>query len=173
MKSKPYIVKTNPRENSRRIFFKEQVKAGDLITALGTLEESTPLGWQYKMSFICPGLWSREGAFHSVSETFVDAFDHTVYKAAVWKYSNDEEESSINGLELHEWIPTDDSSGQGGIVLLKTIGDLKCLLSFVSADTPVFSPSTNFELKGNLVNTIGFYCIEDIDGRVWAMLETD
>lgn len=173
MKQNTHIVKTNPQENYRRILFKEQATAEDIVTALEPLDDSTPLGWQYKVSFICPGLWGRKGAFHSVSETFVDAFDHTVYKATIWKYSYDEEVSSVNGLELHGWVPTMKPSDQDGIVLLKTAGDLKRLLSSLPTDTPVFSPSTNFELKGNLVNTVEFYCIEDMEGRTWAMLETD
>ena len=56
---------------------------------------------------------------------------------------------------------------------METAGELKRLLSSLPGDLPVFSPSSNFELKGWLKNTAGFYCVKDGKGTVWLMLQTD
>ena len=62
-------------------------RVSDLLAALEPLEDAMPLGWQYRSSSICSGLWARAGAFCSAAETFVDAFDHTVFRETVWNYS--------------------------------------------------------------------------------------
>lgn len=148
-------------------------RVSDLLAALGPLEDAMPLGWQYRSSLICSGLWARAGAFCSTAETFVDAFDHTVFRETVWNYSEETADVSRNGLELHGWSARPNPKSLSGLVLLETAGELKRLLSSLPGDLPVFSPSSNFELKGWLKNAAGFYCVKDGEGTVWLMLQTD
>ncbi len=167
-----YIKVDNLNDAFRVIFSGENVKAIDLITVLKELDESTGLGWQPRNSLIYPKLWARKGAFSSSAETFVDAFDHTAYKETVWNFSEAREENSIDGLELHGWGAWPDPASWNDVIPLQKAAELKQLLATVPKDTPVFSPSDNFELDGRLKNIVNFYSIKDLSGKAWLILKT-
>lgn len=173
MKLEIEFIKENQESAYRHVFSKRQLLGADLTAALEKLNKSMPLGWQYKTSLICPGLWARTGAFVSVTETFVDAFDHTVYKENVWRFSNGKAMTSVNGLELHGWGARPDPADGSDIILLEKVEDLQHVLSTIPKDTPVFSPSNNFELGGCLENAINLYCVKDTENRVWLILQAD
>ena len=119
-----------------------------------------------------PETLSKEGAFSFSAETFVDAFDHTAYKETVWNFSEAREENSIDGLELHGWGAWPDPVNWSEVIPLQKAAELKQLLATVPKDTPVFSPSDNFELGGRLKNIVNFYSIKDLSGKAWLILKT-
>ena len=166
-------VKANKEVACQPVFSGEQVRVSDLIPVLETLNASMPLGWQHTPSFICRRLWARKGPYISGIETFVDAFDHTVYQETVWHFSEGGNSASTDGLEIHGWGARPDPMSQSNIILLEKVADLKQLLSTVPPDLPVFSPSKNFELDGMLKNIIDLYCVKDREEQVWLMLQAD
>lgn len=167
-----YIKVDNLHDAFRMIFSGENIKAIDLITVLKELDESIGLGWQPRNSLIYPKLWARKGVFAPSVETFVDAFDHTAYKATVWNFSEQREKTAINGLELHGWGAWPNPVNWDEVIPLQKAVELKQLLATIPKDTPVFSPSVNFELGGRLKNIVNFYSIKDLSGKTWLILKT-
>ena len=175
---KTEVRKANGLDKYCPVFFhEEKKKVSDLMNALADLEESMPVGWQWKPSRIGAKLWVRYGNFVPVKKAFTDAFDHSDYKVMVWEFSKEaskeESEGSIIGLELHGWGADPNPSDMNEIIGIETVGELKQMLRQVSEDAYLLAPSENFELRGNLERELTLHCQKDLTGQEWLLLAAD
>lgn len=123
---------------------------GELLEQLESVDDATAIKPD-------DGLWAGVSYFKSFNDTFVDAFDHTVYQHEVYEPTQGEGEPCF-GLykkEGYEFV---------GYSLVSTAGELKQYLKDqVPPEFKALSVDDNFELQGAITETIKFLLIRRED----------
>ena len=120
--------------------------AGDLLKQLESIADETPIKPE-------GGLWAGISKFELCSETFIDAFDHTVYQHDVYEPTAGEGEFCF-GLYRGE---AEDFVGYHHV---STAGELKKYLrEEAPAAFKAVSVDDNFELEGAITEKVKFLLI--------------
>ena len=124
---------------------------GELLEQLDAVADDTPIKPE-------GGLWAGVSKFVVREETFIDAFDRTVYQHDVY-YPTDGDGQFCFGLY------TKDGGEYVGYTSVSTAGELKRYLKEeVPPEFSAISVDDNFELDGSITETIKFLLIRREEG---------
>lgn len=126
--------------------------AGELLDQLEDTEDETVIRSE-------GGMWAGVSSFMIKTETFIDAFDHTVYQHDIYEPVSEGGENCFM-LRRQETEPA-------GYSFLATAGDLKRYLKeSVPQECTVVSADDNFELGGEITKGIKLLLVRSENGLV-------
>lgn len=126
--------------------------AGELLDQLEDTSEETVIGTE-------GGLWAGVSRFSAKTETFTDAFDHTVYQHVIYEPVNDGGEACF--------MLRRQAAGPEGYRLVTTAGELKQYLKdTVPAETKAVAVDDNFELGGAITESVKLVILRNETGRI-------